>query len=723
MSSGNEKDLTPDNNYASVDLTGDSVGLPPDAEDVILVVEGDSSISGTVNVELEHSNDNVNFTTAKNKPLGTGAGTPAPTFTLVPASGSIDEGSTLNIAFNTTDFPYVGTFYWRVDHITSSAADFVAASGTVVVTNNTGNIPIQVVSDINTEGGETFTVTVASDAGFTTILDTTSTITINDTSTTPLFPNHFAIAANASESGIDLGAYSGAMDIFGTGSSTPSTFSVSFWAKVSDTNSSGNRITAVRLEGEANGYYRSMDYDFIGNNLYVGGTGAPVASIQESMPSGVTVTNWNHYVIVYDTGTSSSNRNVTIYVNGIQGSTSLLSNTYWYPALGTTTNKSIKICGRYIQYGTFQYNTPTAGNQGTGVSIDKSVAVDELSTWTTALTSTQVSNLYNAGVPTDLSSESNINHWFRMGDDANDTATSIACAFHPTSTLTSSLDYRLPLTSADPISLQLPLTNTKTVGTNVSNTGVDLGIYQGEMDPAKLGAYTSSDVAQWTISFWAKTANASDIAQKGVAVRTFGQSSSNNYEATDIQLSSSQILIGGTRTATHFKNATVPGGTGDWHHYVVRWSTGGSWLYKVIDIYIDGVIQGSGTSVYLNFWLDMWSNTTNKTIAVCGRYNSISTNYPWGSQGTGTSYDIELYVDELSFWDTALTQSQIENLSRSGKPSDLTGMTNLARWFRFGDFASDTGTSIVDTQNTSEDLTGSTDYRVTLTSSDSIKEP
>ena len=74
MSSDNFKDLTPKDNYTSVDLTGDSIVLPPDAEDVILVVEGDSSISGTVNVELEHSNDNVNFTTAKNKPLTTGAG-------------------------------------------------------------------------------------------------------------------------------------------------------------------------------------------------------------------------------------------------------------------------------------------------------------------------------------------------------------------------------------------------------------------------------------------------------------------------------------------------------------------------------------------------------------------------------------------------------------------------------------------------------------------------
>lgn len=78
MSSDNFKDLTPDDNYASVELTGDSIVLPPDAEDVILVVEGDSSISGTVNVEIEHSNDNVNFTTAKNKPLTTGAGSGQP---------------------------------------------------------------------------------------------------------------------------------------------------------------------------------------------------------------------------------------------------------------------------------------------------------------------------------------------------------------------------------------------------------------------------------------------------------------------------------------------------------------------------------------------------------------------------------------------------------------------------------------------------------------------
>lgn len=253
--------------------------------------------------------------------------------------------------------------------------------------------------------------------------------------------------------------------------------------------------------------------------------------------------------------------------------------------------------------------------------------------------------------------------------------------------------------------------NTKYVGTNVSNTGVNLGIYQGEMDPAGLGNYSSSDVAQWTISFWAKTANASDTAQKGVAVRTFGQSTSNNYEATDIQLSGTQILMGGTRTATHWKGATIAGGTTSWRHYVVRYSTGASYLYKLCDIFVDGVQQGNATSVYVNFWLDMWAPTTNKTIAVCGRYNSTSSNYAWGSQGTGTSYDIELYVDELSFWNTALTSTQITSLYNSGSPGDLDGESNLVRWFRFGDHASDTGTTMVDSQDTNDTLTGSSDYR------------
>lgn len=178
MSSGNFKDLTPDNNYASVELTGDSIVLPPDAEDVILVVEGDSSISGTVNVELEHSNDNVNFTTAKNKPVGAGA---ASTYTLSAFSQVLEGGSiTVNLSTTGVDegilIPYTITGIQAADLTSGSLTGNIEVGAT-----GSGSVVLQPVEDFVAES-ETMTVTIGSssntlDSIDIDILDTTYAIT------------------------------------------------------------------------------------------------------------------------------------------------------------------------------------------------------------------------------------------------------------------------------------------------------------------------------------------------------------------------------------------------------------------------------------------------------------------------------------------------------------------------------------------------------------------
>lgn len=107
-----------------------------------------------------------------------------PFYSVSGAASSINEGSALTI--NVTGSNIVnGTYYWTID---SNAGDFATSSGSFTITSNAGSFTVTPTADTTTEGAETFTVSIRSGSTSGTILATTSTITINDTSTTPPLP-------------------------------------------------------------------------------------------------------------------------------------------------------------------------------------------------------------------------------------------------------------------------------------------------------------------------------------------------------------------------------------------------------------------------------------------------------------------------------------------------------------------------------------------------------
>jgi hypothetical protein len=109
---------------------------------------------------------------------------PPPTYTVTGAAGSINEGSALTVnvsGLNITN----GTYYWTID---SNAGDFSTSSGSFTITSNAGSFTVTPSADLTTEGAETFTVSIRSGSTSGTILSTSGTLTINDTSTTPNYP-------------------------------------------------------------------------------------------------------------------------------------------------------------------------------------------------------------------------------------------------------------------------------------------------------------------------------------------------------------------------------------------------------------------------------------------------------------------------------------------------------------------------------------------------------
>ena len=106
----------------------------------------------------------------------------APTvYAITPVSSSVDEGNTLTFNVggeNITD----GTYYWTIE---SNAGDFTATNGSFEISNNVGSFTVTPTADSTTEGDDLFAVSIRSDSITGTILQTSSSVTINDTSLTP----------------------------------------------------------------------------------------------------------------------------------------------------------------------------------------------------------------------------------------------------------------------------------------------------------------------------------------------------------------------------------------------------------------------------------------------------------------------------------------------------------------------------------------------------------
>ena len=124
--------------------------------------------------------------------------TPEPTYTITPAADNVDEGSSLEFTVGGTDITN-GTYYWTIE---TGAGEFATADGTVVVTDNSGTFSVTPTEDVTTEGEQTFTVALRSVSITGTILQTSSSITINDTSLSPTYT--LTPAANNVDEGSSL---------------------------------------------------------------------------------------------------------------------------------------------------------------------------------------------------------------------------------------------------------------------------------------------------------------------------------------------------------------------------------------------------------------------------------------------------------------------------------------------------------------------------------------
>jgi hypothetical protein len=179
-------------NGATAFNSGTSMAAPHVAGALLMggVIKGDMATPGSSNLA-------ANFGTAiPADPFAWAAAfptttipTPTPsTYTLTPSAASANEGTTLSFAIATTGVTAGTNLYWSLSGNGITTADFTSVisllGSSVVQTNGSASINLNINADLLTEGNEGLSVQLYSDLNRFQLV-ANNTVTLNDTSTTP----------------------------------------------------------------------------------------------------------------------------------------------------------------------------------------------------------------------------------------------------------------------------------------------------------------------------------------------------------------------------------------------------------------------------------------------------------------------------------------------------------------------------------------------------------
>jgi len=331
------------------------------------------------------------------------AGTPtneAPTVTSS-LSVSLTQGETLNYEL-TAD---LGVGYeWDLSSVvgvTTVEGNPRKLIGGSSLVEGTYSIPVKAIN-YNGEDSQTLTLTVSSPP----FANTKST----------KFENQDYIGANAS-------LLSGILGRSGNGSGASDSWSVSFWYNAS-TSSQGQTIFYYGDSTTTNGGHIVLhQVNASGGKCLRFRYGHQYNRIQlQTQAATLTPNTWQHVLITYDGGTTGSQSTqindyygrFNIYIDGVLKSTSNSHTAFGYN--GDIPSDNFRV-GRY-----------SAGNYMRDCKVDEFAVFDSDQ-------SSNVSDIYNGGVPKDLDTLSTQpKHWWRMGDGdtypyLQDSGTEANCIF------------------------------------------------------------------------------------------------------------------------------------------------------------------------------------------------------------------------------------------------------------------------------------------------------
>lgn len=110
-----------------------------------------------------------------------------PTYNITPTTSSVNEGGLITFNISTTNVANSTTLYWT-NAGTTNSSDFNDNSnnGSITITSGAGSFSRTLINDLTTEGSETIVIQLRTGSISGPVVATASTVTVNDTSQTPL---------------------------------------------------------------------------------------------------------------------------------------------------------------------------------------------------------------------------------------------------------------------------------------------------------------------------------------------------------------------------------------------------------------------------------------------------------------------------------------------------------------------------------------------------------
>lgn len=181
--------------FTSGSLPSGSFAINNDAGTVSFDLKADALTEGSENYALQIRTGSISGTivaTSNTVTINDTSLTPTYAFGTIPSS--VDEGVAGTFNVTTTNVSNGTTLYWTV---ATNSGDFGTTSGSFTVTSNAGSFTVTPTSDSSTEGSETFTVALRTGSITGTVVATSSTVTINDTSVLIPLENPVQLSTNS----------------------------------------------------------------------------------------------------------------------------------------------------------------------------------------------------------------------------------------------------------------------------------------------------------------------------------------------------------------------------------------------------------------------------------------------------------------------------------------------------------------------------------------------
>jgi hypothetical protein len=444
--------------------------------------------------------------------------------------------------------------------------------------------------------------------------------TLQNTGSSSTFANDYSVDFDGSNDYLQVPASSD-FD-FGTGA-----FTFSFWFNISNFDSYGAFFS------RAGSGYR-LKFQNANNIINLDPNSGP--EIQVVNHSSSLLNAWHNLVVVRDV----SDNTIKGYLDG-----------------GTPTSNSIGSSVTFSASG----NPLLIGNHLGAFYLGGKI--DEVAVWNSALSSSDITSIYNSGSPTDLSSYSPLG-WWRMGDDDSGTGTTI--------TDQGSGGNDGILTNGPTFSTSVPEVFANTYSIDFDGTNDYLSLGNTMIHNSSSGAFT------W--SLWLKTTPATGfeifIGKDNLGGSSGGRSLLLDRSGDDIRFIAFTPSV---QVATWTGGASSSNlGDNAWHNLIyVNEGIGGS-----KKIYFDGSEQTitGNTSGFLA------SNPTTQPLILSGTVDPTDNDFYRPYTGL---------MDEVAVWDSALSSSDITSVYNSGVPTDITSLSPVG-WWRMGDNDSGTGTTITD---------------------------